>query len=78
MTIRVLLFAVAALLSSQNGFWLTASSSPAHGFYLKAGFERVSRPEDGFIYNVVAVPSFEDALIGILFNHNILNFFFIN
>ena len=29
------------------------------------------RPEDAFIYEPVMVPSVEDALIAILFNHNI-------
>jgi arginine decarboxylase len=29
------------------------------------------RPEDQFVYDIVAVPSFEDALIAILFNYNI-------
>ncbi len=29
------------------------------------------RPEDAFIYEPVIVPSIEDALIGILFNHNV-------
>ncbi len=38
---------------------------------LKQGFERISRDEDGFVYNIVAVPSFEDALIAVLFNYNI-------
>ena len=28
------------------------------------------RPEDQFIYDIVAVPSFEDALIAVLFNYN--------
>ncbi len=38
---------------------------------LKKSFERVSREEDDFVYDVVAVPSFEDALIAVLFNYNI-------
>ena len=38
---------------------------------LKAGFNKISRSEDEFVYNIVAVPSFEDALIAILFNYNI-------
>ena len=29
------------------------------------------RPEDSFVYDVVVVPSFEDALIAVLFNHNV-------
>ena len=32
---------------------------------------RLRRSEDRFSYEIVVVPSFEDALIGILFNHNI-------
>ena len=38
---------------------------------IKRGFETVVRREDSFIYNVVAVPSFEDALIAILLNPTI-------
>jgi arginine decarboxylase len=38
---------------------------------LKRGFEKISRDEDNFVYNLVSVPSFEDALIAILFNYNI-------
>ncbi|MGI9315940.1 MAG: aminotransferase class I/II-fold pyridoxal phosphate-dependent enzyme [bacterium] len=38
---------------------------------LKQGFERVIRAEDEFVYNLIAVPSFEDALIALLFNYNI-------
>ncbi len=38
---------------------------------LKQGHEGISREEDAFVYNIVAVPSFEDALIAVLFNYNI-------
>ncbi len=38
---------------------------------LRAGLREMRRPEDAFIYEAVVVPSFEDALIGVLFNHNI-------
>ncbi len=38
---------------------------------IKQGFESVIRREDSFIYNVVAVPSFEDALIAVLLNPTI-------
>jgi len=38
---------------------------------LKRGFEKSERPDDQFIYNLVAVSSLEDALIAILFNYNI-------
>jgi len=39
--------------------------------WLTASLHRVRRPEDGFVYESVVVPSVEDALIAILFNHNI-------
>ncbi len=38
---------------------------------LKANLRKVRRAEDPFIYEIVAVPSLEDALVAILFNHNI-------
>ena len=38
---------------------------------LKRGFRDITREEDDFTYNIVAVPSFEDALIAVLFNYNI-------
>lgn len=38
---------------------------------LRAGLGAMRRPEDSFIYESVVVPSFEDGLIGVLFNHNI-------
>ena len=38
---------------------------------LKRGLEKISREEDNFVYNIVTVPSFEDALIAVLFNYNI-------
>ncbi|HYB11468.1 MAG TPA: aminotransferase class I/II-fold pyridoxal phosphate-dependent enzyme [Alphaproteobacteria bacterium] len=38
---------------------------------LRIGLRRVRRPEDPFVYELVVVPSFEDALIAVLFNHNI-------
>ena len=38
---------------------------------LRRGLREMRRPEDPFIYDVVAVPSFEDALIATLFNYNI-------
>ncbi len=38
---------------------------------IRAGFHRVRRPEDRFVYDTVVVPSFEDALIAVLFNYNI-------
>ncbi|HEY5700762.1 MAG TPA: ornithine decarboxylase, partial [Gammaproteobacteria bacterium] len=38
---------------------------------IRTGFLRARRPEDRFIYNTVCVPSFEDAIIAVLFNYNI-------
>ena len=38
---------------------------------LRSGLHAMRRSEDRFIYEPVVVPSFEDALIGVLFNHNI-------
>ncbi|MDU8942844.1 aminotransferase class I/II-fold pyridoxal phosphate-dependent enzyme [Ovoidimarina sediminis] len=39
--------------------------------WLRASLQRMRRTEDTFIYEPVVVPSLEDALIAILFNHNI-------
>ncbi|MDB6180786.1 aminotransferase class I/II-fold pyridoxal phosphate-dependent enzyme [Paracoccus fistulariae] len=39
--------------------------------FLKDSMRAMRRPEDPFIYEPVVVPSLEDALIGVLFNHNI-------
>ncbi len=39
--------------------------------WLRQSLARMRRPEDGFIYEPLMVPSVEDALIAILFNHNI-------
>ena len=39
--------------------------------FLRNNLYRVRRPEDPFIYEPVVVPSLEDALMGILFNHNV-------
>jgi len=38
---------------------------------LRANLTEMRRPEDPFIYEAVVVPSMEDAVIGILVNHNI-------
>ena len=38
---------------------------------IRTGFLRARRPEDRFIYGTVCVPSFEDAIIAVLFNYNI-------
>ncbi|MEM9010385.1 MAG: aminotransferase class I/II-fold pyridoxal phosphate-dependent enzyme [Pseudomonadota bacterium] len=39
--------------------------------FLRHSLQRMRRVEDPFIYEPVVVPSLEDALIGILFNHNV-------
>ena len=39
--------------------------------WLKSNVLRMRRPEDQFIYEPVVVPSLEDALIAVMFNHNI-------
>ncbi len=39
--------------------------------WLKSNIARLRRPEDPFHYEAVVVPSLEDALIAVLFNHNI-------
>ena len=45
--------------------------SPREERELRAGLHRMRRADDSFIYEIVVVPSFEDALIAILFNYNI-------
>ena len=45
--------------------------SSHHEHQLRLGLREVRRHEDPFIYETVVVPSFEDALIGVLFNHNV-------
>ena len=39
--------------------------------YIREGLRKMRRPEDGFVYDIVVVPSLEDALIAVLFNYNI-------
>ncbi|WP_245306179.1 aminotransferase class I/II-fold pyridoxal phosphate-dependent enzyme [Roseovarius aestuariivivens] len=39
--------------------------------FLRQSLQRMRRTEDSFIYEPVIVPSLEDALIAILFNHNV-------
>ena len=39
--------------------------------WLRSNVTRMRRPEDQFVYEAVVVPSLEDALIAVLFNHNI-------
>ena len=39
--------------------------------WLKSNMQQMRRPDDQFTYEAVVVPSLQDALIGILFNHNI-------
>jgi arginine decarboxylase len=38
---------------------------------LRAGLKRMQRAEDRFVYEIVVVPSFEDALIAVLINFNV-------
>jgi len=38
---------------------------------LSKGLKEMRRPEDPFHYEIITVPSFEDALIAVLFNYNI-------
>ncbi|MEZ5585090.1 MAG: ornithine decarboxylase [Candidatus Competibacteraceae bacterium] len=45
--------------------------SPREEEALRAGLRKMRRSEDKFVYEVVVVPSFEDALIAVLFNFNI-------
>lgn len=39
--------------------------------WLKNNVKSMRRPDDAFIYEAVVVPSIEDALIAVMFNHNI-------
>lgn len=39
--------------------------------WLKSNVNRMRRAEDPFVYEAVVVPSIEDALIAVMFNHNI-------
>ena len=45
--------------------------SDAQEHWLKSNVHAMRRPEDPFIYEALVVPSIEDALIAVLFNHNI-------
>ncbi len=38
---------------------------------LRANLRKMRRPDDEFVYEIVVMPSFEDALIAVLFNFNI-------
>ncbi|MEM7193310.1 MAG: aminotransferase class I/II-fold pyridoxal phosphate-dependent enzyme [Pseudomonadota bacterium] len=38
---------------------------------IRRGFEKLVRSTDDFYYDIIGVPSFEDALIAVLFNYNI-------
>jgi arginine decarboxylase len=46
-------------------------SSPEDARYLRQRLRELRRVEDQFVYDIVTVPSFEDALIAVLFNYNI-------
>ncbi len=51
---------------------LFVDDSPQDEFKLiRDGLRKARRPEDRFVYDIVVVPSFEDALIAVLFNYNI-------
>jgi arginine decarboxylase len=39
--------------------------------FIREGLRNMRRPEDQFVYDIVVVPSLEDALIAVLFNYNI-------
>ena len=39
--------------------------------HIRNGLRNMRRPEDQFVYDIVVVPSLEDALIAVLFNYNI-------
>ncbi len=38
---------------------------------IRDSLRKIRRPEDQFVYDIVVVPSFEDALIAVMFNYNI-------
>ena len=46
-------------------------SGPEDVKLMRDSLRKIRRPEDRFIYDIVVVPSFEDALIAVLFNYNI-------
>jgi arginine decarboxylase len=46
-------------------------SGPEDVKWMRESLRKIRRPEDRFIYDIVVVPSFEDALIAVLFNYNI-------
>jgi arginine decarboxylase len=46
-------------------------SGPEDVKRLRENLHELRRPEDQFIYDIVVVPSFEDALIAVMFNYNI-------
>ncbi len=45
--------------------------SPEDQEVLKAGLHRLRKADDPFVFEIVVVPSFEDAIIAVLFNYNI-------
>ena len=47
------------------------NSDPEEIKHVRDGLSKMRRPEDRFIYDIVVVSSFEDALIAVLFNYNI-------
>jgi arginine decarboxylase len=46
-------------------------SGPEDVKRLRENLHELRRPEDQFVYDIVVVPSFEDALIAVMFNYNI-------
>ena len=46
-------------------------SGPEDVKRLRESLHELRRPEDQFVYDIVVVPSFEDALIAVMFNYNI-------
>ena len=46
-------------------------SGPEDVKRLRESLHELRRPEDQFLYDIVVVPSFEDALIAVMFNYNI-------
>ncbi|MDN3921065.1 decarboxylase [Roseateles violae] len=50
---------------------VVAAMDRSHWTSLKETFRRLRRPEDEFIYEIVAVDSFEDAVLAANFNYNV-------
>ena len=50
---------------------IVADITPQEEEMFKARMRKLRRPEDKFVFEMLVVPSFEDALIAVLFNYNI-------